>query len=355
MSSRHPTWNESFRRPSADFQGRDFALSPDGSRIVYVGADAQLYQRPLNAMEGYAIAGAQPGRSPFFSPDGNSIGFSFGEGTSDRVSTVALSGGSPIPVGNAGGGILASFGTWLEDDYVYYFEESPAARLMRAPSQGGVAESVETDAEVVFPAAMVGVTDRLLVTTASGGGIGILDLGSGAVEPVTGLDNSWDAQYANGFLFWVTGDGILAAAKFDPAAGQLTSVPVNLAEGVEPGGYTVSQTGILMFRGGGAASAVSGETPGWIARNGDTEIIKSNAAVDAGRPCRLPVGPGRTQRYLGATVRPQRLRVRDLRNRARNTRIRRRPDKRRTTRRHTVPRERQLRFPAGHLSRRCRE
>src|SRR5262249_31606307 len=51
------------------------AISPDGTNIVYV-ANSQLYLRRLAEMESHPIQGTQQGPSrPFFSPDGQWIGF----------------------------------------------------------------------------------------------------------------------------------------------------------------------------------------------------------------------------------------------------------------------------------------
>ncbi|HYV40588.1 MAG TPA: protein kinase, partial [Thermoanaerobaculia bacterium] len=54
------------------------AISPDGRRVVYVGRRAdkrQLFLRSLDAAEAAPIAGTEGAYSPFFSPDGQSLGF----------------------------------------------------------------------------------------------------------------------------------------------------------------------------------------------------------------------------------------------------------------------------------------
>ena len=54
---------------------RDLAITPDGSRIVYVGANGtQLFVRALDALEPVAIFKGAP-RGPFVSPDGQWVGF----------------------------------------------------------------------------------------------------------------------------------------------------------------------------------------------------------------------------------------------------------------------------------------
>jgi serine/threonine-protein kinase len=57
------------------------ALSPDGSRIAFVSASEggrQLYVRAFDNPESNAIPGTEGAESPFFSPDGQWLGFAAG-------------------------------------------------------------------------------------------------------------------------------------------------------------------------------------------------------------------------------------------------------------------------------------
>ena len=54
---------------------RDLAITPDGSRVIYVGnRGTQLFVRALDALEPVAVFTGAP-RGPFVSPDGQWIGF----------------------------------------------------------------------------------------------------------------------------------------------------------------------------------------------------------------------------------------------------------------------------------------
>ena len=54
---------------------RDLAITPDGSRVVYVGnRSRQLFVRALDALEPVAVFTGAP-RGLFVSPDGQWIGF----------------------------------------------------------------------------------------------------------------------------------------------------------------------------------------------------------------------------------------------------------------------------------------
>ena len=63
---------------SVDPQSRDLAITPDGTHIVYKGTGttgAQLFVRALTQLEPTPLVGLGTPRAPFFSPDGQWIGF----------------------------------------------------------------------------------------------------------------------------------------------------------------------------------------------------------------------------------------------------------------------------------------
>jgi len=290
-----------------DVDGRDFAISPDGGRIVYIGEGMQLFQRPLSSLEGQAIPGAQPARGGFFSPDGASVGFDLGTGASDRMHTVSLAGGSPIPVGTPGRGVSPD-GAWTEDGYIYYLEDvsGEAPRLVRAPARGGDAEPVQTNATVFFMAPLPGVTDRLLVTfvdsLADGVSTGILHVETGVVRRIPGLEGAGSALFAGGYLFWYSAQGgSLVAAGFSPAKGELTTPPVTLTEGLSaPRSHYVSDAGILVYWSGVFGGVVGGEAPGWVDRSGGTEVIDARLSEDVGDFDDVRLSPD--GRYLAVDV-----------------------------------------------------
>ena len=70
------------------------ALSPDGTRLVYVanrGGKRQLFLRRMDRLEATPIPGTEGGNGPFFSPDGQSVGFVVG----GKMKKVLVSGGTP--------------------------------------------------------------------------------------------------------------------------------------------------------------------------------------------------------------------------------------------------------------------
>ncbi len=68
------------------------AVSPDGQTIIYQGRDGVLMVRERGNLEARRVAGAPMGWSPFFSPDGASIGYL--TGFPGSMVTVGVGGGA---------------------------------------------------------------------------------------------------------------------------------------------------------------------------------------------------------------------------------------------------------------------
>ena len=86
------------------------ALSPNGRHIAYT-ANNGLVLRPVDQLEALPIPGTEGARNPFFSPDGEQVGF-YADGQLKRVS---ISGGAPVRLGEAD---IPSGATWGTDDRV---------------------------------------------------------------------------------------------------------------------------------------------------------------------------------------------------------------------------------------------
>jgi eukaryotic-like serine/threonine-protein kinase len=111
-----------------------FALSPDGSKLVYI-ADNKLHLRSFNTLETKEIPGAEGARGPFFSPDGQSIGFLI----TSQIKKLPLNGGSPVFIGGFGDVIGAS---WGRDDTILL--GGVYSGILRVSAKGGKAETVVT-------------------------------------------------------------------------------------------------------------------------------------------------------------------------------------------------------------------
>ena len=76
------------------------ALSPDGTHLAYVasqGGTQQLYLRAMDSLEAKPIPGTEGAVNPFFSPDGQWLGFFAG----GKLKKVSVSGGAALTLGDA--------------------------------------------------------------------------------------------------------------------------------------------------------------------------------------------------------------------------------------------------------------
>ncbi len=243
--------------------GPAFAISPDGSTIAYIGLDQQLYWRSISSLEAQVVPSSEQSRSPFFSPDGRTIGYSIGPAADDRMRTMSLDGAPPrtlAPDHFPGG-------TWGYDGFVYYVD-LPGA-LWRVSEQGGDPEllaEASADRQFRWPDALPGA--RALLVATLGGTVSTFDLESREVTPLLAAGI---ARYAGGHIFWVDAEGTLFAAPFDPRTRELTGAGVELADGVQASlqgsfDFAVSENGTLIYS-TGAGGSVLGEGLVWVDRD----------------------------------------------------------------------------------------
>src|SRR5262249_13109082 len=122
--------------PDASFGttiGPAVVLSPDGTRLVFVsrGSDetARLFVRRLDQPKATRLAGTEGAYAPFFSPDGQWVGF-FAAG---KLKKTRIDGGEPVSLCEASAG---RGGTWGEDGYIIASLDTQAS-LSRIPAEGG--------------------------------------------------------------------------------------------------------------------------------------------------------------------------------------------------------------------------
>ena len=115
------------------------AISPHDTHIVYVakrGGRSQLFVRTLGSLETRSLSGTEGALSPFFSPDGQWVGFFAG----GALKKVPLAGGAARTITEAPIGFGA---TWGPDNTIV-FAPNNASELWRVPADGGKAEAVTT-------------------------------------------------------------------------------------------------------------------------------------------------------------------------------------------------------------------
>ncbi len=118
--------------PDVQAQAQFLAISPDGRRIAFrarSGEDRRLFLRDLSRENAEPVPGTEGGDEPFFSPDGEWLGFVAG----GKLKKTALRGGTPVTLAAAA---LIRGAAW-GDDGTIVFAPTVNAPLFRIPAAGG--------------------------------------------------------------------------------------------------------------------------------------------------------------------------------------------------------------------------
>jgi len=235
------------------------ALSPDGQSLAYCArgeGGINLYLRRLDQREATKIPGTEGAYDPFFSPDGEWIGFF----SDQKLRKVSVRGGVSIPLADS---IESRSGTWIDERTIVY---SPnfGSPLMRLPAAGGAPETFTTiDLEKRerthrWPDAMPGGEWVLFTvgTIDSPGGYDSATIEAASLktgERRTLINGGRMARYAPpGYLVFARSH-VLFAAPIDPRDPKITVAPLPVLDGV--GGedtsgashFSVSQDGTLAY------------------------------------------------------------------------------------------------------------
>jgi serine/threonine protein kinase len=244
-----------------DSQNTSIALSPDGTSLALIASTPdgprQLWIRPMNSLTAQSLAGTEGATYPFWSPDGQHLGF-----FADRkLKKIPASGGTVVTLCDAEDGRGASWGS----TGTIVFAPNAFGALMQIPSSGGAPVAVTTvDKDSLthrLPHFLPG-GKRLLFLSDSGttgdstNGIYSLDLDSKKTALVIKAEG--EGLYAEpGFLVYVR-DGNLMGQPFDTGTLRASGEAVPIAEKVSfnafrfTGAYTLSSTGLLLFQTGAA-------------------------------------------------------------------------------------------------------
>jgi serine/threonine-protein kinase len=232
------------------------AISADGSRIAYV-ANSQLYVRAIDELEGRPIPGSDvdPLR-PFFSPDGQWIGFY--SLLNSSLQKVPVSGGPAVTICSFGGTVVYG-ASWYGDDVV--FADSTKG-IMRVSANGGVPSVI---AEVRPPEVAEGPlmldddTALFTITTETGderwdrGQVVVQSLRSGERKVL--IQGGTAILVAADHLVYAVGSTLLAV-PFDVKAREVRGGPLPVMENVRrapapaimsgSAGAALSATGTLL-------------------------------------------------------------------------------------------------------------
>ena len=265
--------------------GPAVALSPDGTHFAYVarqGGTQQLYLRAMDNLESKPIPSTEGAVNPFFSPDGQWVGFFAG----GKLKKVSVSGGAAITLGDA---VEPRGASWSSQGTIA-FAPTSTATLEEVSEAGGSPQPLtrlERGANSHrWPEFLPGGKAVLFAT---GGAANILANAQVAVQSVgTGerrnlVQGGMNPRYApSGQLVYAQG-GNLLAVPFDPQRLTTTGTPVPVVEGVlqtpvsGAAQYSISSTGSLVYVPGSIQGAQSRLV--WVNRNGEEQPLAAPARV----------------------------------------------------------------------------
>ena len=279
----------------------DLALTPDGSRIVYVGNNgSELLVRSLDSLEPVTIATGRQIRNPFVSMDGQWVGFAENRFVLKKV---AITGGASVPLTVRLDTDLAG-AAWLPDDSIVFATTGELLGLRRATAAAGAPSTdpetltrpdhARGEARHLWPEVLPGGRAILFTITSRTGGedasqVAVFDLGTRTQKILVPGGSS--ARYlpsanrsaAIGYLVYRAGASLRAVA-FD-------------AQRLETRGAAVSVVPQLVtMRNGGADFALASDgTMAYVRADGDALGLEASLAWVGrdGREQPANVPPGR--------------------------------------------------------------
>jgi Tol biopolymer transport system component len=241
--------------------GPSAILSPDGTQLALVasGADQKrrIYVRSINQLQATALSGTENARDPFFSPDGQWLGF-FADG---KLKKVSVQGGAAVTLCDASND---RGGSWGEDGTIVFTPDNRVA-LFRVSSAGGTPQPLTMldkqagEATQRWPQVLPGGKAVLFTSNTTGGtlagfedsNIVVYSMASG--QRKTLQHGGFYARYLpSGHLVYMH-EGTLFAVPFDLKRLEVTSQPAPILEGVVTAPlfagaqFSFSETGDLVY------------------------------------------------------------------------------------------------------------
>ncbi|HET9066561.1 MAG TPA: protein kinase [Gemmatimonadales bacterium] len=252
--------------------GRNMAVSPDGRTLAFTFADStaavRLSVRRVDEATIRTLAGTDGAQQPAFSPDGEWIAYMVGT----TVWKIALAGGSPVMVGDAG---LSPVGvTWSSAGVILI---GGVDGLLALPASGGPPELVavpDTSRREVYFNGPLAMPDGETVLVSIQSSNGMFDTRLGAVSLTTGEVRRYDLDlfdivgYIDGTLVYILPTGALMAITLDLDSGHTSGNAVALGPTVVTtvvagSQVAMSTTGTLVYQ-----PADDDATLGWVDRDG---------------------------------------------------------------------------------------
>jgi eukaryotic-like serine/threonine-protein kinase len=267
---------------------RPLAISPDGNMLAFVGERdrvIQLYLRRFGQLHAVPLVTGQVS-DPFFSPDGQWVGFfSLADG---KLKKVPVAGGAAVSICDIDVELFLSRGASWGDDQSIVFNPyaEPWTQLLRVASAGGKPQSVSTlsEAEVAhrWPQVLPGANAILFAAFGTQGGIDASNIvaqhSPGGRSKIVVRGAHYARYLRDGYLVYAQG-ATLFAVPFDVNRLEVTGQPAAVIQGVM--GFAVSGASLFDISETGTLAYVSGELIGteapmlWMQRDGSRSVMRA--------------------------------------------------------------------------------
>jgi eukaryotic-like serine/threonine-protein kinase len=256
------------------------AISPDGSTLVYAanvpGGNAVLYARRMDQLEPHAIPGTLNGYQPFFSPDGQWLGFE----ADNKEKKVRLDGSAPVTIAEGGS---ANGATWTVGDVLVRGSTGPIHGLSHVSVAGG--EPVQ----LTFPDTAKGEVDHLWPIALPDGHTIVFTVWSGALASarlaITSLDDGKVTDLGikgirplailDGALVYVQMDGAVMAAQLDAPHRRVEGKPIPVLDPVTVIAANNGNSSIYISQGGALLTGLENSRArlAWFGRDGASQLV----------------------------------------------------------------------------------
>jgi eukaryotic-like serine/threonine-protein kinase len=276
------------------------AISPDGSRLAYLGGPhAQILVKELDQLHAVPLQGTEGANTPFFSPDGQRLGFVNGTG----LQFVSVNGG---PLTTVTDSLVGRAGdSWGRDGFIYG-DAQGIGGLLRVEAKPGavpkwftVLDTTKGEVDHTQPDVLPngkGVIFTIESREKTVGGAPSFAVAVAYVDSGTHRVIVNDAMYgryvASGHLLYVTTNGTLMIAPFDLNSMDTTGAPTPLVKGIRHGlfgsaDFAASEEGTLAY----ATSATqSSQELVWVTRDGKAQPVDPDWQGDFAHPTLSPDG-----------------------------------------------------------------
>ena len=254
------------------------AIAPDGSNIVFSDSSPAgwiLMRKVRGTATPVSMAGTEGGVSPFFSPDGKSLGFFTSDG---RLRKVPAEGGGAITLAEDSH-VDYRAGAWMDDGRIVYGASNDVFKVVAA--DGGTPTTLNLRG--VYGDAFISMWplpgSRGLLFTACpgnctlGSAVYVLDFARDSVRLL--VPQAIGAWYApTGHLLYTARDGGLFAVPFDPQRLEITGSALSVIDDVEPSRFTLSSSGAALYSVNRSTQLPSSLM--WVTRDGRAAPVDSN-------------------------------------------------------------------------------